>query len=90
MDLLVEMRFGSHELARVEKVRDVRVVLAVESGSRAWGLPSLDSDYDVRSSIAGAFLAEPLDRTTERPAEPSDPALVERADRFLASMILGK
>jgi len=51
---------------------------------------SLDSDYDVRSSIAGAFLAETLDRTMERPAEPSDPALVERADRFLASMILGK
>lgn len=26
----------------------VRVLLAVESGSRAWGFPSTDSDYDVR------------------------------------------
>ena len=27
---------------------DVRVLLAVESGSRAWGFASHDSDYDVR------------------------------------------
>jgi predicted nucleotidyltransferase len=26
----------------------VRTLLAVESGSRAWGFASLDSDYDVR------------------------------------------
>ena len=26
----------------------VRLILAVESGSRAWGFPSPDSDYDVR------------------------------------------
>ena len=32
----------------VESQEQVRVVLAVESGSRAWGFPSGDSDYDVR------------------------------------------
>lgn len=28
--------------------QSVRIALAVESGSRAWGFPSLDSDYDCR------------------------------------------
>jgi uncharacterized protein len=36
------------ELERVEKEKSVRVLLAVESGSRAWGFASPDSDYDVR------------------------------------------
>jgi len=36
------------ELDKVERDNNVRVILAVESGSRAWGFPSLDSDYDVR------------------------------------------
>jgi len=31
-----------------ELSEDVVVCLAVESGSRAWGFPSVDSDYDVR------------------------------------------
>lgn len=35
-------------LERLEQVEDVVVLLAVESGSRAWGFPSNDSDYDVR------------------------------------------
>jgi len=35
-------------LERLEEVEDVVVLLAVESGSRAWGFPSNDSDYDVR------------------------------------------
>jgi hypothetical protein len=35
-------------LAAIERVEDVRLLLAVESGSRAWGFPSPDSDYDVR------------------------------------------
>ena len=35
-------------LDRIEREHEVRILLAVESGSRAWGFPSPDSDYDVR------------------------------------------
>ncbi len=35
-------------LARIESERNVRVLFARESGSRAWGFASRDSDYDVR------------------------------------------
>jgi len=35
-------------LAAAEREHGVRVLLAVESGSRAWGFASPDSDYDVR------------------------------------------
>ena len=38
----------SEMLAEIEKSERVRICLAVESGSRAWGFPSADSDYDVR------------------------------------------
>ena len=36
------------ELQRIEREHDVRVLYACESGSRAWGFASTDSDYDVR------------------------------------------
>lgn len=35
-------------LDQIEKTYSVRILLAVESGSRAWGFASPDSDYDVR------------------------------------------
>lgn len=41
-------RAVSHELRRLEAAEGVRVLLAVESGSRAWGFESPDSDFDVR------------------------------------------
>ncbi len=36
------------KLKQIEKDYDVKILLAVESGSRAWGFASPDSDYDVR------------------------------------------
>lgn len=36
------------KLLEIEKQENVRILLAVESGSRAWGFASPDSDYDVR------------------------------------------
>jgi predicted nucleotidyltransferase len=36
------------KLDETEEEYGVKIVLAVESGSRGWGFPSLNSDYDVR------------------------------------------
>lgn len=36
------------EIQKIEEQYEVKICLAVESGSRAWGFPSKDSDYDVR------------------------------------------
>ncbi len=36
------------KLNEIEKRESIRILLAVESGSRAWGFASPDSDYDVR------------------------------------------
>ena len=35
-------------LDKIEKEKDVRILLACETGSRAWGFPSPDSDFDIR------------------------------------------
>ena len=36
------------KIKQIEVTRGVEVLLAVESGSRAWGFASPDSDYDIR------------------------------------------
>ena len=36
------------ELLRLERQHDIKILYAVESGSRAWGFASTDSDWDVR------------------------------------------
>lgn len=38
----------TEKLAQIEREEDIKILHAVESGSRAWGFPSPDSDYDVR------------------------------------------
>jgi len=35
-------------LKRIEKEKGIHILLACETGSRAWGFPSPDSDFDVR------------------------------------------
>lgn len=41
-DLIVQ------KLHEIEQIENIKILLAVESGSRAWGFASPDSDYDVR------------------------------------------
>ncbi|MCT4783974.1 MULTISPECIES: nucleotidyltransferase domain-containing protein [Exiguobacterium] len=43
MDTIIQQK-----LFEIEEKHRIKVLYAVESGSRAWGFPSKDSDYDVR------------------------------------------
>lgn len=36
------------KLSQIEERENIRILYACESGSRAWGFVSPDSDYDVR------------------------------------------
>ncbi len=38
----------AQKLTEFESTHKVTIIFAIESGSRAWGFPSVDSDYDVR------------------------------------------
>jgi uncharacterized protein len=61
------------ELGAIEQEDNVRILLAVESGSRAWRFPSPDSDYDVRfiyvRPIDSYLSIEPPRDVIERPSD---------------------
>ncbi len=42
------MKELDHILAKIEAKYKIKILYACETGSRAWGFPSPDSDYDVR------------------------------------------
>ena len=44
----IERKNITDELLALEKRENIKILFAVESGSRAWGFESKDSDYDVR------------------------------------------
>lgn len=52
--MTIEADIKQH-LAQIEKDHKVTIILAVESGSRAWGFASPDSDYDVRFIYAHPY-----------------------------------
>jgi predicted nucleotidyltransferase len=61
------------EIDAIERQHNVRVLLAVESGSRAWRFPSPDSDYDVRfiylHSLEAYLAIEAPPDVVERPID---------------------
>jgi uncharacterized protein len=63
----------NRRLSSVEVDEGVRILFAVESGSRAWGFPSPDSDYDVRfvyvRPTADYLRLEPMRDVIERPLD---------------------
>ena len=43
------------KLSQIEERENIRIIYACESGSRAWGFASPDSDYDVRFIFVRPF-----------------------------------
>lgn len=60
-------------LEQIEREHNVRILYAVESGSRAWGFASPDSDYDVRyiyvRPMEDYLRIDPLKDTIEGPLD---------------------
>lgn len=46
-----------NKLSSIEKEKDIKIIFCAEAGSRAWGIPSIDSDYDIRF----VFMRQPKD-----------------------------
>jgi predicted nucleotidyltransferase len=65
-------------LHHIEDQHDVRIAYACESGSRAWGFPSVDSDYDVRFVYLHSkewYLSIDVERKRDVIEEPVEDAL---------------
>lgn len=45
-------------LKNIEEEKEIKILLACETGSRAWGFPSTNSDYDVRTAILSLELLQ--------------------------------
>ena len=64
------------KLQELEQAEGVTILHAVESGSRAWGFPSPDSDYDVRFFyVRSTEYYLRLDRTRDAIERPIDEVL---------------
>ena len=63
-------------LEEIETSRDVQILYAAESGSRAWGFASPDSDYDVRFYAGKTFL--PFSQRRARFYRPTAPGIAGR------------
>jgi predicted nucleotidyltransferase len=44
----IKMENIKHLLTEIERKKNIKILYACETGSRAWGFPSPDSDYDIR------------------------------------------
>jgi predicted nucleotidyltransferase len=43
-----DKKYICQQLSAIERAENIKILHAIESGSRAWGFPSQDSDFDIR------------------------------------------
>jgi predicted nucleotidyltransferase len=61
------------ELLRLEAENSIKILYAVESGSRAWGFASTDSDWDVRFITSLLQSYNPLQIPNSNPLNSAKP-----------------
>lgn len=72
-------RIIQQKLSEIEKIHDIQILYSCESGSRAWGFPSPDSDYDVRF-----IYIRPIEKylTVQRPKDHLSFAITDELDIY--------